>query len=365
MPHFSTCARKSAGSDARRFQTFAVATMVALVSLPAAALKYAAKEHDLDADPRLPTWIPAQLAIEPKQEFHIIGSDTMDEITLEWVKLFRKAYPELSVTMEARASGTGATGLITGRSHIATVAREMLPHEEKAFIEKFGYAPTAFRVATGSVGSLGKTATSVILVDKDNPIEGLTMAQLDAIYSTSRKRGHKKVETWGDLGLTGQWARRPIHLYGLEPPNGIESFFQMRVLLGGDYKKNIEFVKGEGHTHAFTVGALRMAGKPGGLTYAMLVNATPNVRVLPIAATEGEPFVQPTVESVYAHTYPLSRYIYIYLNKAPGEQLAPEIREFLRTVLSYQGQTAVAREGVFIPLQPQIVREELHKVNWH
>ena len=188
---------------------------IALVSLPALALKYAAKEHDIDADPSIPTWIPGPLDIAPRQSFHIIGSDTMDEITLEWVRLFRKAYPKLSVTMEARASGTGASGLISGLSHAATVARELLSHEEKAFIEKFGYPATAFRVATGSVGSLGKTASSVVLVDKDNPIEGLTMAQLDAIYSSTRKRGHREVHVRGDLGLTGEWASRPIHLYGL------------------------------------------------------------------------------------------------------------------------------------------------------
>ncbi len=337
--------------------------VLALISNPALALKYAAREHDLDADPRIPTWVPGPLEIDPKQEFNIIGSDTMDEITLEWAKLFRKAYPELSVTMEARASGTGATGLIEGRSHVATVAREMLPNEEQAFIGKFGYPATAFRVATGSVGSLGKTATSVILVDQDNPIEGLTLAQLDAIYSTSRKRGYRKVSTWGDLGLGGDWANRPIHLYGLEPPNGIESYFQMAVLQGGDYKDGIEFVKGEGHTHAFTVAALDMANNPGGLTYAMLVNATPNTRVVPLARNAGEPFIMPTTDTVYHHEYPLSRYIYIYVNQAPGSKLSPDIREFLRAVLSYQGQSAVAKEGVFIPLLPEVVAQELQKLD--
>lgn len=349
------------GKDAAQFLAFTV--LLCLVISPAYALKYAAREHEFDADPRIPTWVPGHLDIDARQEFHIIGSDTMDEITLAWVKMFRKAYPQLSVTMEARASGSGAKGLIEGASHIATVAREMLPHEEAAFIEKFGYPPTAFRVATGSAGSLGKTAASVILVDADNPIKGLTMAQLDAIYSTSRKRGHGEINTWGDLGLTGEWAQRPIHLYGLEPPNGIESYFQMSVMLGGDYKTGIEFVKGEGYTHAFTVGALRMKDQPGGLSYAMLVNATPNVRVVPLAQNEGEPFIAPTVENVYMHTYPLSRYIYIYVNRVPGQALAPEVKEFLKAVLSYQGQSAMTREGVFMPLLHEVVLEELNKLD--
>jgi phosphate transport system substrate-binding protein len=343
----------------------AVAVLVTAITfaVPALALKYAAKEHDLDADPTIPTWVPGPLTIEPRQEFHIIGSDTMDEITLGWVKMFRKAYPHLSVTMEARASGSGYRGLIEGQSQIATVARELLPPEAKAFKEKFGYDATAFRVATGSLGSLGKTAASVILVDKDNPIEGLTMAELDAIYSTSRKRGHKEIDTWGELGLGGDWKARPIKLYGLQPPNGIEAYFQEVVLLGGKYRNDIEFVHGEGYTHAFTVAAQDMAKHPGGLTYAMLANLTPNVRPLPLAEKVGGPFVAPTVESVYLHTYPLSRYIYIYVNKAPGKPLDPEIKEFLKVVLSYQGQSVVAREGVFVPLLPSVVHEELSKLS--
>ena len=352
-----------AASAMRPVLAVAIMVIAAMFAVPALALKYAAKEHDLDADPTIPTWVPGPLHIEPRQEFHIIGSDTMDEITLGWVKMFRKAYPHLSVTMEARASGTGYRGLIDGKSQIATVARELLPPEAKAFEEKFGYEATAFRVATGSLGSLGKTAASVILVDKDNPIKGLTMAELDAIYSTSRKRGHKEIDTWGDLGLGGDWKSRPIRLYGLQPPNGIEAYFQEVVLLGGKYRNDIEFVHGEGNTHAFTVAAEDMANHPGGLTYAMLANLTPNVRPLPLAEKAGGPYVAPTVESVYLHTYPLSRYIYIYVNKAPGKPLEPEVKEFLRVVLSYQGQSVVAHEGVFMPLLPTVVHEELAKLS--
>ena len=245
---------------------------------------------------------------------------------------------------------------------MAPVGREALPAEEEGFVKKFGYPPFAVRVATGSLGSLGKTATSVILVDKDNPIAGLTLAQLDAIYSQSRLRGHAAISTWGDLGLTGEWAARPIHLYGLKSPNGIEQYVKRVVLQGGVYRGDIEFVKGEGFTHAFTVAAHKMAQSPGGLTYAMLANLTPDVRVVPLAAKEGDPFVPPTIETVYAHQYPLSRYVYIFVNRPPGTPLEPKIKEFLRLVLSQQGQQVVAREGVFMPLTPDVVREELAKL---
>src|SRR5439155_20879965 len=166
-------------------------------------------------------------------------------------KIHRNQYPKLSVTLDLRASGAGAPGLVSAKGHLAPVGREMFPAEIKSFVDKFGYEPTRIRVATGSVGSLGKTASSVILVDKDNPIDCLSLPQLDAIYSKTRKLGYKEVKTWGDVGATGEWASRPIHLYGLRPVNGIEQYFKWIAMDGGEYKDNIEFVKGKGFTHAF------------------------------------------------------------------------------------------------------------------
>jgi phosphate transport system substrate-binding protein len=340
-----------------------LSALVAAVATPALALKYAAPEHRLKVDPTILVWKPGEVASEPEEALNLVGADVMDEITLGWVKLFRKTYPKLSVTMEARASGTGGPALTEGRAHLAPVGRELLPPEEKAFVDKFGYKPLAIRVATGSRGSLGKTATSVVLVDKNNPIKGLTLAQLDAIYSKTRLRGHPDIKTWGELGLSGEWADRPIHLYGLKPINGIEQFLKGSLLLGGEYRDGIQFVKGKGFTHAFTVAAEEMEQQPGGLTYALLANVTPNVKVLPLAAKEGEPFVAPTVQNVYSHRYPLSRYVYIFVNRPPGKALEPKIKEFLKAVLSREGQDIVAREGVYIPLTPQIVREELAKLD--
>jgi phosphate transport system substrate-binding protein len=333
-----------------------------LITSPAAALKYAAREHHLKVDPAIPLWKPGPVTVEPEEELNIVGADVMDEITLGWAKLMRQAYPHLSVTMEARASGAGAPGLIEGRGQLAPVGREMLPAEEKAFVDKFGYKPFAIRVATGSAGSLGKTAASIILVDKTNPIAGLSLAQLDAIYSTSCKRGHRPIRTWGEVGVKGAWADKPIHLYGLKAPNGIEAYFRERVMLGGAYRTDIQFTKGRGFTHAFNVAAEDMAQHPGGLTYAMLANVTPNVRVVPLSEKDGGPYFAPTVENVYTHRYPLSRYVYIFVNRPPGKPLEPKVREFLKLVLSRQGQQVVADEGVYIPLLPQVVREELAKL---
>jgi len=287
----------------------------------------------------------------------------MDELMLEWTKIYRKQYPRLSLTLDLRASGTGVPGLASGKGHLGPVGREAFASEIKQFTDKFGYMPLEIKVATGSVGSLGKTAASIILVDKDNPLDCIGMDQLDSIYSKTRKRGYKEVNTWGDLGLGGEWASRPIKLYGLRPVNGIEQYVKQVVMLGGDYKDGIEFVKGKGFTHAFTVAAEDMAGKPGGLTYALLANQTPNVKVLKLSEKAGGECYAPTVANVYPHKYPLSRYVYIYVNRVPGKPLEPKVKEFLKLVLSREGQEVVAKERVFIPLTPEVVKEELKKLD--
>ncbi|MBV8036148.1 substrate-binding domain-containing protein [Roseateles sp.] len=345
------------------FNIAVAAALLAFAAGPVRALKYAAPEHSLKADPSIPKWNPGPVASEPEEELTIVGADIMDEMVLGWTKIYRKQYPRLSLTMDLRASGAGSPGLVSGQGHLAPVGREMFPKERQAFIDKFGYEPLEIKVATGSVGSLGKTASSVILVDKDNPIDCLSLPQLDAIYSKTRKLGHKEVNTWGDLGATGAWATKPIHLYGLKAVNGIEQYFKAVAMDGGEYKDNIQFVKGKGFTHAFTVAAEDMAKNPGGLTYALLANVTPNVKVLNLSSKQGGTCYAPTVENVYQHKYPFSRYVYIYVNKAPGKPLEPKVKEFLKLVLSQEGQQVVADERVFIPLLPEVAKEELKKLD--
>jgi len=334
-----------------------------VMGAPAMALKYAKHEHTMKADPSIPAWVPGPLVTEPEEEFNIVGADVMDEMTLGWAKMMRKAYPRLSVTVEARASGSGGPALTNGIAHVAPVGRELLPAEAEGFRQKFGYDATPIRVATGSVGSLGKTASSVIMVDKNNPISCLSLQQLDSIYSTTRNRGGQDITTWGQLGAKGEWANKPIHTYGLKSPNGIEWYFKIRVMQMGEYKSNIQFVKGKGFTHAFNVAADDMKDHPGGLTYALMANVQPNTKIISLSEQPGGKCVYPTTQTVYDHSYPLSRFVYIYLNHKPGTHVAPKIKEFLRAVLSREGQQQVADDGVYLPLQPSVVREELAKVD--
>lgn len=343
--------------------TAVVALGAALIALnPAAALKYAKREHNLKPDPSIPVWVPGPVDVQPEEELHVVGADVMDEMTLGWVKMMRKAYPRLSVDMEARASGSGGPALTNEIAELAPVGRELLPAEAEAFKAKFGYDATPFRVATGSVGSLGKTAASIIMVDKDNPINCLSLQQLDDIYSTTHNRGGNEITNWGQLGATGAWANRPIHLYGLKSPNGIEWYFKIRVMKMGEYRSGIQFTKGRGFTHAFTVAAEDMRDHPGGLTYALMANVQPYTKVMALSEEPGGKCVLPTTQSVFDHSYPLARYVYIYVNHKPGTTLAPKVREFLKAVLSREGQQQVANDGVYIPLQPQVVKEELAKL---
>ncbi len=343
--------------------TTAVALAAALIALnPATALKYAKREHNLKPDPRLPVWVPGPVDVHPEEDLHVVGADVMDEMTLGWVKMMRKAYPRLSVTMEARASGSGGPALTNETGDLAPVGRELLPAEAEGFRAKFGYDATPFRVATGSVGSLGKTAASIIMVDKDNPISCLSLQQLDDIYSKTRNRGGKAITNWGQLGLTGAWAAEPIHLYGLKSPNGIEWYFKMRVMNMGDYRDGIQFTKGKGFIHAFNVAADDMKDHPGGLTYALLANIQPNTKAVALSEQTGGKCVYPTTQTVYDHSYPLSRFVYIYVNHKPGTKLEPKIKEFLKAALSREGQQQVANDGVYIPLQLGVVKEELAKL---
>ncbi len=347
-------------------KALATATLAALAAafcVPSFALKYAAPEHSLSVDPSIPSWQPGPVESKPEEEVAIVGADIMDEIVLGWTKIYRKQYPRLSVTLDLRASGAGGPGLASGKADLAPVGREMFPAEKKLFVDKYGYEPLEIKVATGSAGSLGKTAASVILVDKDNPIDCLSLPQLDAVYSKTRKLGYHEVKTWGDVGAKGDWANRPIHLYGLKPVNGIELYFKTVAMKGGEYKDNIQFVKGKGFTHAFTVAAEDMESHPYGLTYALLANVTPNVKVVKVSWTDGGTCYAPTVEDIYPHKYPFSRFVYIYVNRKPGQPLAPKVKEFLKLVLSREGQDVVAKEQVFIPLQPEVVAAELKKLD--
>ena len=292
-----------------------------------------------------------------------VGADTMETLVKYWSEDFKKTYPDVSFDMEAKASGTAGPALTNGTADLGPVAREMLPNEEKEFVDKFGYKPFAVRVAGGSYRTPGKTHAIAFFVNEKNPIRELTFEQIDAMYSTTRKLGYKDVNTWGDVGVKGDFADKPIHLWGLIRPNGIAYFLQLRILKGGDYK--------DGITERTTVGSLAaldaitqgVAKDPYAIGYAGFGNVTPGARTVALAKQSGGPYFKGTFEEVLNQQYPLSRVIYIYVNRPPGKPLDPKVREFLKFAVSKQGQDDVVKEGIFLPLPPAMVKEELKKLD--
>jgi phosphate transport system substrate-binding protein len=292
-----------------------------------------------------------------------IGADTMEVLTKSWLEMFQKHYPGVKYTMEAKASGTAGPALTDGTADVGPVARELLPVEEEAFVKKFGYKPTQFRVASGSYRTPGKTHAITFFVHKDNPITKLTFAEVDAIFSTTRKRGHAPVTTWGDLGLKGDWANKKISLWGLIRPNGIAHYVQMNVLDGGEFNDGINERTTVGNLPALDAIVQGIEKDKYAIGYSGFSNVTPEVKTVALAADAKGPYYQGTFDEVVTHRYPLSRFIYIYVNRAPGKKLDPVIREYLSLILSKEGQEAVVREGIFLPLPAEWVKKERAKLD--
>ena len=301
-------------------------------------------------------------AYNPSQDF-------IEALVLAWEDGFRKLQPE--VRFENHLNGTAAAigALYTGVGDLALMGREIWPPEVTAFTEVFGYAPTGLNVLTGSFDVRNRGYAIVIFVHKDNPLPGLTLRQLDAIYSIDRRRGGPALRTWGDLGLTGEWHDKRIHLYGLPIARGFAEYFEQTVFLGGHKWRAAlrEFADEPGSKGGATDGGQKMldamAHDRYGIGYAGLLYHNPNVKALALAAKDAGPFVEPTKDSVLNHTYPLTRMITMYLNKAPGKQVDPKLAEFLRYVLSREGQEAVLRKGRgYLPMLAPFAETELRKL---
>lgn len=291
-----------------------------------------------------------------------VGADTMETLVKYWTEDFQKLYPNVKIDIEAKASGTAGPALTSGKADIGPVAREMLPPEEQEFEKKFGYKPFAVRVAGGSYRTPGKTHAITFFVNQQNPIDKLTYEQLDAIFSSTRKRGYKEVTKWGDVGAKGEWTDKPIHLWGLIRPNGIAHFLEDRILDGGQWKSGIQERTTVGSLAALDATAQGVANDPYAITYGGFGNIMPGVKSVAVSENSAGPYYQGTFEEVLEQKYPLSRVIYIYINKAPGAALDPKVREFLKFVLSAKGQDDVVKEGIFLPLPLSMDQKELAKL---
>jgi phosphate transport system substrate-binding protein len=276
-----------------------------------------------------------------------IGSDTLNNLMTLWAEGFRKQYPQVKIQIEGKGSSTAPPALIEGTALLGPMSRTMKNTEVDAFERKFRYKPTAFPVAIDALA---------VYVNKDNSVQGLTMAQIDGIFSKTRRRGaQENLERWTQLGVTGEVAALPISIYGRNSASGTYGFFKEYALKNGDYKDEVKEQPGS----ASVVQGI--TEDPAGIGYSGIGYLTSGVRVLSLAEKEGGPFIAPTQENAMNGSYPLWRHLLIYVNKAPNKPLDPLVREFIKFIYSKEGQAIVIKDG-FFPLPQAVIEKELPKV---
>ena len=310
------------------------------------------------ADPSLPAYVPAT---DVTGTLTVMGADTMADLMKIWIAGFNRIHPKITFHLEAKGSLTGAAPLTEGRSDLATFSREIFPAETEAFKAAHGYAPLEIRVALGGYRAPDRTGISIFFVNKANPIGSLTVAQLAAIYSVAP--GREPITTWGQLGLTGEWASREIEPVGIAWPDGTANYIRRYVCGGAEFTSRLKGEKAGLPVKASVRILNDIANNPGAIGYATPLYANPGTKKIAIAATEGGFAFEGTFEEVATARYPLTRFVYLLANRAPGQKLEPKINEFLRYVLSLDGQRGVEQEGLFLPLPPRLLAAELTKLN--
>ncbi len=273
-----------------------------------------------------------------------IGSDTLNNLMTLWAEGFKSFYPNAKIEIEGKGSSTAPPALIAGTSQFGPMSRPMKGAEIDQFEKKFGYKPSAIR---GAVDALA------VFVHKDNPIKCMTMQQVDAVFSKTRKGGlNKEIATWGDLGMTGEWASKPISLYGRNSASGTYGYFKEVALFNGDFK---DAVKEQPGSSTVVQG---VASDKFAIGYSGIGYKTADVRVVPLAAKEGAKCFDGDAANAYSGDYPLARFLYIYVNVNPNEKLDPVRGEFIKYVYSKQGQQAVVKDGYF-PVPKTIADQDL------
>lgn len=275
-----------------------------------------------------------------------VGSDSMNNLMTLWAESFQKMYPNVKIQIEGKGSSTAPPALIAGTAQFGPMSRGMRSTEVDQFEKKYGYKPTQIRTAYDALA---------VYVHKDNPIEKLDLAQVDAVFSKSRRRGGKPAAKWGDLGLSGDWANRPISLYGRNSASGTYGFFKEHVLGNGDYKDQVKEQPGSASVvQGVTEDQYAMG-------YSGIGYKTSGVKTIPLAEKTGGYYSAGSYEDVKGNKYPLNRFLYIYVNKAPGKPLDPVVREFVKLIMSKEGQEVVVKDG-YLPLPADIAKQELAKL---
>ena len=276
-----------------------------------------------------------------------IGSDTMNNLMTLWLEGFRKHYPSVTIQVEGKGSSTAPPALIEGTAQFGPMSRPMKASEIDKFEKHFGYPPTVLRTSLDALA---------VFVNKDNPIKGLTLQQVDAIFSKTRRGEYQEnIARWGQLGLEGDWKNAAFSLYGRNSASGTYGFFKDHALFKGDFKDEVKEQPGSASV------VQGVAEDRYSMGYSGIGYKTSGVRVIPLALETGESFREGTIENVIDGSYPLGRFLYLYINKAPNKPLDPLVREFCKFIFSKEGQAIVVKDG-YMPVPYQVVKEELEKL---
>ncbi|PTS84864.1 phosphate-binding protein [Pseudomonas sp. HMWF032] len=274
-----------------------------------------------------------------------VGSDSLANLMTLWAEEFKKEYPNVNIQIQAAGSSTAPPALTEGTANLGPMSRPMKDAEFQAFEEKYGYKPTAVPVAIDALA---------VFVHKDNPIKSLDMAQIDGIFSATRLCGGSNIKTWGDLGLTGDWADKPIQLFGRNSVSGTYGYFKETALCKGDFKPNVNEQPGSASVVQSISSTINAIG------YSGIGYKTSSVRAVALSKKGGEAF-DANEENALAGKFPLSRFFYVYVNKAPNKPLSPLDAEFIKLVLSKQGQDVVVKDG-YIPLPKKVVDKTIQEL---
>ncbi|MFD2164672.1 PstS family phosphate ABC transporter substrate-binding protein [Thalassotalea euphylliae] len=275
-----------------------------------------------------------------------VGSDTLANMMTFWAEEFKRTYPNVNIQIQAAGSSTAPPALTEATSNLGPMSRKMKSREIESFEKRYGYKPTAVRVAIDALA---------VFVHKDNPIEGLRIDQIDAIFSSNRKCGAAEdADRWGDLGLAGEWSNKDIQLYGRNSVSGTYGYFKKKGLCKGDFKNTVNEQPGSASVVQSVSASLN------GIGYSGIGYKTSGVRALPLAK-KGDNFVEANMDNAVSGKYPLSRYLYVYVNKHPNKPLDPMTAEFLKMVMSQSGQKIVEKDG-YIPLPNSVVQKEFKKL---
>ncbi len=299
------------------------------------------KKGPIQVDPKLPLY---KKVSGIHGELSSIGSDTLNNLMTLWAEGFSKLYPVVKIQIEGKGSSTAPPALIAGAAQMGPMSRMMKSKELDKFEKKFGYKPTRIPVAIDALS---------VYINKDNPLKRLTLQQVDAIFSKTRRGGYPKdISKWGQVGLTGPWANRMIRVYGRNSISGTYGYFKKKALFKGDYKDSVKEQPG-------SASVVRSVGEDRyGIGYSGIGYRTSDVKLLELSKKPGKPFFAPSPKNIYAGKYPLARFLFIYVNKAPNKPLQPIIAEFLKFVLSKEGQKVVLKDG-YLPLPASIAAKAL------